>query len=497
MKKKLFMGAFISYFTIGINIIAGLLYTPWMIHTIGNSQYALYTLTLSVIDIFMTDFGISSATSRFLSNYYANGEEENVNRFLGITLKLYLIIDVILFLVLYVLYFFLEQIYVKLTLEELHIFKGLYSVVAFYSIVLFPLMNLNGVLMAKEKFILVKLCGLFQKLLVVLGVICALMLGGDVYALVLVNAVSNIFFSAIKLLLVKREGVKFNIRYKNRAMLKELFTFSIWSTVVQFMQRFIFNLAPTLLATYVNSTEITYFSLASTIEGYVWIIGDAINGMFMPQVARLNREAEANEKIINLMCKVGQFQIFITGFIVVTFGMIGSDFVFLWMGEGYEKVAICGLLIIVPALLDIPQQIGKTTMLVRNKVKLEACVYILMILVYLPIATVLTKKYGVIGTAVAILISYTIRSVTLLILYQKKFNLSIKKFCITVYGRWTFSGILCATIVWTLLSGIEKTGIEGLVIKGIVCSVIYLIVIWFTFLNSSNRKDILSRFANR
>ncbi len=57
--------AIISYVTIFINIIAALLYTPWMIGQIGKSDYGLYTLAISIIVLFTFDFGFGEAVSRY------------------------------------------------------------------------------------------------------------------------------------------------------------------------------------------------------------------------------------------------------------------------------------------------------------------------------------------------------------------------------------------------------------------------------------------------
>ena len=35
-----------------------LLYTPWMIHSIGRENFGLYTLAMSVISLFVFDFGL-------------------------------------------------------------------------------------------------------------------------------------------------------------------------------------------------------------------------------------------------------------------------------------------------------------------------------------------------------------------------------------------------------------------------------------------------------
>ena len=112
--KQLKYGALISYFAIAVNILLGFLYTPWMIDQIGKSQYGLYTLANSMIAMFLVDFGLSSATGRYISKYIAEGKKQEVNNFLGVIYKLYLIIDSVIFSVLLVIYFFIDKIYVKL-----------------------------------------------------------------------------------------------------------------------------------------------------------------------------------------------------------------------------------------------------------------------------------------------------------------------------------------------------------------------------------------------
>ena len=42
------VGAIISYIALFVNVLIGLLYTPWLINTIGKSDYGLYTLAVSL-----------------------------------------------------------------------------------------------------------------------------------------------------------------------------------------------------------------------------------------------------------------------------------------------------------------------------------------------------------------------------------------------------------------------------------------------------------------
>ena len=88
LNKQIKYGAFISYVSLFVNIIIGLVYTPWMISSIGKSNYGLYTLAMSLISLFVFDFGLSNAITRFVSKYIAENQYDRVNKLLGLIYKL-------------------------------------------------------------------------------------------------------------------------------------------------------------------------------------------------------------------------------------------------------------------------------------------------------------------------------------------------------------------------------------------------------------------------
>ena len=165
--NQLKAGATISYLSLGINIITGLLYTPWMINSIGRTNFGLYTLAMSVISLFVFDFGLSAAVTRFIAKYLAMDRQDLANKCLGLVYKLYIYIDIVLFLALVIVYFFIPQIYEELTPDEIERFKVVYSIAAVYSVLSFPFIPVNGILTAHEKIVQLKLADIFQKLFIV------------------------------------------------------------------------------------------------------------------------------------------------------------------------------------------------------------------------------------------------------------------------------------------------------------------------------------------
>lgn len=430
-------GALISYLTIAVNIVASLLYTPWMLSKIGDSDYGLYTLAVTFINMFLIDFGLSSAVSRFVAKYNAQGDQEKIDNFLGMLYKLYAIITGIVLIALIVLFFFVDKIYVALTPQEIEKFKVVYLIAGTYTVLSFPFAStFNGILNAYEKYYQMKLCELFHKIATVAVIVIALLCGLGLYALVTVNAVTGAVMLLVKWRLLKKTTkLKINLRYFDKGLLKEIFSFSLWVTVSSICSRLIFNITPSILAITVSSTAITLFNLASVIEGYTYTFASAVDGMFIPKIARLVEKDASGQSVQPLLTKVGRIQFFIITLIFVGFIAVGKEFVYLWLGQGYEIVYYCSILLIAPAPFYLSQQIAKNAMVVKGYVKEQAVVNICKALVSVVGVVVLSYYLGSIGAALSICISYLVRNIGLNVIYQKKLHLDMWKFHLDCYVK--------------------------------------------------------------
>ena len=429
-------GAIMSYVAIAVNIIAGFVYTPWMINTIGESTYGLYTLATSLISLFVMDFGISSATARYVARYRAEGNVEKANRFLGMVYKLYTLIDAVIAVVFLFVYFNVGTIYSKLSAEEIDVFKGILVIIIFYNLIALPLTPLDGVLNAYENFFHMKLAGCLNKVLTVLSTFAVLALGGGIFSLVIIHVVFNLLAMIYRLVVVKCcTPVRANLRAWDKGELKGIFAFSLWATVVSITARLIFNITPSILAAFVSTAAVTAFGIASTLEGYVFIFSDAINGLFLPKATRASLSEHRDTEIFRLMTRVGRISLSVVALIVLGFAVAGRDFVALWMGDGFEDVYICTLLMILPNVIYYPQQIGHTMLLVDNKIKYQAFIYIIMGAFNVAASFLLIPFLGVFGSAISITITYCIRFVLMTVVFQKILKLNMASFYFNCYVK--------------------------------------------------------------
>ena len=495
--KQLKIGAILSYVSIAVNIIAGLIYTPWMINQIGKSNYGLYTLANSLISLFLVDFGLSSATARYVSKYHAEGDEEKVNNFLGVIYKLYLIIDAIIFTILLVVFFFIDQIYVNLTPQEIEKFKIVYIISASFAVFNFPFVTQNGILTAYEKFIQIKLADIIYRVLIVGFTILALIFGYGLYALVGVHALVGLFLILYKFIVLRKTvPARANLKYSDNNLFKSVLKFSIWTTVTLLAQRLIFNITPTILGITVGSEAIAIFGVVTVVEGYTYTITTAINGMFMPRISKeyaLSKDGDISNfgrRIQPLFENIGKYQFAVNGIIIVGFALLGSSFINLWMGDGYQDAYIGILMVVIPGLFYNTLQVANTSLIVVNKVKIQAIIMVISGLINLVLSFILSYFYGVIGACFSIFVAYSVKAILTNIVAKRILKLDISRFIRKCYVRMLIPCLITLALGIGLNYLLVGSGWLMFAIKVIIIIAIYLIFTFFIGLSKTEKQSV-------
>lgn len=478
--KAIKIGAIISYLALALDVVAGLIYTPWIIRQIGDADYGLYTLATSLITMFMLDFGMSAAVARFVSQYRAKGDQQGMNNFLGMIYKLYIIVSAVICAVLVGVFFNINQIYVKLTPSEISSFKNVYLIAASSMVICFPFITLNGIMTAHEQFARLKLADMFNKVASIVLTIVALLCGMGLYALVAVHAVMNLVTIGVKWLMIRKTtNIKVNFKYSDKGMLKDITGFSFWTTVQSIAQRFIFNITPTVLGVVSGSVGITMFGLAGTLEGYVFKFSQAINGMFMPKISRATLGQQTGEAVLPLMIKVGRIVLSITALLVIGIITLGQNFIAVWLGEGYQIVYYCTVLLVLPSVMHLPQQVANTTVVVLNKVKSTGIVFTIMAVVNLILSFLFGHFWGAVGCSLSICIAYFVRTILMNVVFYKQLNINVFKFFKECHGK------MAAGLLLTLICGffiaeylVIGSGWIRFLIQVVCLCVVYAIVMW-------------------
>mgnify|MGYP000843800477 FL=1 len=323
--------------------------------------------------------------------------------------------------------------------------------------------------------------------------VIALHFGCGVYALVTVNAVAGLIIILFKLIIVNRgTDIKINWKYFDKDSLKDIFGFSVWTTVSSIAQRLIFNITPSIITavSVTGSVGVAVFGLATTVEGYVYTFSTAINGMFMPRISRIISDGKREEELMPLMIRIGRIQIMIVGLLTVGFISLGKSFIIdIWNKPDFAQSYICAVLLIIPSLFFLPLQIGNTTLIVENKVRLEAMVLLATGAVNIVLSLVLSKYYAAVGASVSIFIAYMLRNVLICRIFIKHLKLDMAEFFKKSYLK--LLPYLAITMVIGLLAEHFNPLAHGylrFLINGII-----VVTVFFVLRNERLRKEFAFR----
>ena len=490
-------GALISYVALGVTTLIGLVYTPWMVEKIGRSNYGLYTLAISLINIFLLDFGLGSAVSRFVSKYRAEGNQQGVNNIMGAIYKLYIAIDILIVVTLVVVYFFIDSIYVKLTPAEIEQFRILYILVAFSHAISFPLSPLNGLLNAYEKFVQLKLCTLFTKVVTVIAVVVALRFSNSVTVVVGLNVVFEILGLLIKFIIVKRNiPLRVNFRQTEKGIYRTLFSFTIWTAVISLMQRFTHSMAPSVLAMISNTTEIALYAPAVTLEEYFYTLATAVNGLFLPRISRYIADKK-EDGILSLMIKVGQYQVVVLGLMFVGFVCVGQDFMINWMGPDFRKTYYLAMVILFPTLITSTQQIAHTTVIAKKLIKYQAICMCVTGVVGLALSYVVSLYIGALGVCIGTAVTSLANICYMNTVYKRKAGIDV----FTFYKKCYLKAVPCYAITIALglliTNQLSLSGWIGLFVKAGAVAVLFGLIMLFGYISKAERKRLFQALKRR
>ncbi len=480
-RKNIKLGAVLGYVGFAINILYGLFFTPWILEVVGDSSYGVYTVAMSVINLFLLDFGLSTTTNAYLAKYRATHDQESANRYCGVVLKTYLILDAILAAIFLTLFFTIEFIYQGLSPEEIASLKGVFLIVALFSLVSFPSTIFKGVLESYEEFAFIKAVTIGEKLLTTALSAGALLLGFGIYGVVGSHAICGTITVILHIVFVrKKTPIRLSLKEKmDWSFLKPIFSFSIFSFLVSIGSRFVFTISPTILGIVSNSAEAGMFGVASQIEGYIYTFGAILSGFFIPSIARINElGGESPKKLQELAIKIGKIQLFFIGLILVGFASCGEEFVTLWLRKTeYNRQTVYILILLVSSyqLFFVPESIFWTAMLTKKEgVKTLAVFSLSRALLNVVAGFVLSYFFGALGMCISICAIRLLGIVAENILYKRVLKVSPLSFFGAVFPKALPAIVIALGIGLTMHFLLPLDTLPRLLVIGFSVVLVYL-----------------------
>ena len=432
--NQLKAGVVLNYVVIFLNTVVGLLYTPYMLRMMGQSEYGLYSLVASVIAyLTVLDLGFGNAIVRYTAKFRAEKKTEEQYEMFGMFFLLYLVIGIIAFGIGLGLYFNVDTLFGNtMTAVELGRARIMMLLLVANLAFTFPMSIWGSIIQAYEDFVFQKSLNIIRIILNTVVMICLLHFGYKAVAMVVVQTIFNVLTLVINFIYCRRKlniHIDFRFRHFHWGFLKEVAIYSFWIFLNAIMDRVYWSTGQFVLGAMVGTAAVAVFAIAIQLEGMYMQFSTAISSVFLPKVTAMVATNRSRKEISDLFIRTGRIQYIVLAYILSGFIIFGRQFIELWAGTGYTDAYIISLLFFIPLTVPLIQNLGITILQARNEMKFRSVLYIIIALVSLAMQIVLTRYFGGIGCAMGVSGALVVGQILIMnVYYRRRQDLDIMTF---------------------------------------------------------------------
>ncbi|MBW2993306.1 polysaccharide biosynthesis C-terminal domain-containing protein [Candidatus Woesearchaeota archaeon] len=238
-----------------------------------------------------------------------------------------------------------------------------------------------------------------------------------------------------------------------------------------------------MLSYFFGNTTVGYYSVAYSVTSIILSIGALISAVFYPYIAEMWNQKKSYFLLFNASLKYG-FIIIIPS--IVGLFVLRKQIITLISGIPYlPSVSVIPFLVLFP-LFAFFTYVCYQILLLRNKTKLIAVIYICAAIFNITFNFILIPRYSMAGAAIATLASYFLTFLALFLINKKFIKLD---FTFLRFGRIIFASISMGLLIFWLNPQVFITKIVTIILSALF----YFILLFATRTFVKSEKRILSK----
>ena len=491
MKNELKIGSILSITSIMLGSLVQMFYTPIYMKCLGTTDYGINSLVQSIMGyIGMLNLGLGSAIVRYTVRYRAEGKIEEEKSLNGMFLVIFLIIMLISVILGTYIYFIIPKLFAeKFTLDELIKTKKVFVITMIGTAVSFPVSVFSTNIISREKFLYQKSLNLLK--LIVTPIIGAILMinGFKLIAVVSVTIILTLITNIFDIVYAFKIGMRLKFKNFDLKILKDILQYSFYIFLNIIIDRIYWETDRIIIGKYIGPLVVGIYSIASIFNLVYMSLSTSISGVLFPRINKMVTERKYKE-LSDMFISIGRIQYILLGLISSGFIIFGNEFIYLWLGKGYEEVYKIALWIMIPLTIPLIQNTGIAIVQARNQHQFRSIVYFFIALLNIVMSILLVKKYGAIGCAVATGFSFIVGNIIIInIYYWKRVNIDIPLFWKNIF-KMSIPITITMIIGYGLNYFISDYKIMTFILKGIVYVGVYVALMWLLGMNKDEKKEI-------
>lgn len=486
-------GVILSYISIIASTVVQLIYTPFLIKMLGQSEYGLYSLIASVIGyLTVLDLGFGNAVVVYTSKYRVNNEKEKEEKMHGMFKIIFYVIGVITACIGLILYFNIDKIFSNsMTVHELEKAKIMMIILTFNLVITFAFNIYSSIINAYERFIFQKVMSILNTILKPIVMIPLLFCGFKSVTMCIAITIINVIIMLSNYIYCRKK-LKIKVKYTgfDKILFKSMFTYSIWIFLGTIVDKINWSVDQFVLGAVAGTIAVSLYSVASQINNLFVNLSTAISNVMLPKISKMVAKDVSDEEITKEFIKVGRIQYLLIFLMASGVVLFGKEFFVAWVGKDYTESYYIALILILPLCIPLVQNLGISIMQAKNMHRFRSIIYACIAVVNIIISIPLAKLYGGIGSALGTGLSLIVGNGLIMnIYYYKKVGIDVLKFWKEI-GKMTILNIIPVVAILLIMNMVELHGYLNLLVFGSVYTLLYCTIAYILLMNEYEKSII-------
>lgn len=497
MKNEIKKGAMLSYVLVILTNVIALIYTPFLIRCLGQSEYGLYSLITSIIGyLTVLDFGFGNAVVIYTAKYRAQNKLDEEQKLHGMFFVIFFIIGLLATVLGLILFFNVNAMFgASMTPYELNKAKILLLLLTFNLAITFPFSIYNSIITAYEKFTFQKVLAIIRTIANPIIMLPLLLLGYKSVSLVIVTTILNMIIFVSNYLYCKNK-LKIKIKYTgiDKKQLTEIFAYSFFIFLNAIIDKINWSLDNFILGSVSGTIAVSVYTIGAQINTMFINFSTAINGVLVPKITKMITKGVSNKEITNEFVKIGRIQFIMLFLLLSGFIIFGCEFILLWAGENYASSYYIALILLIPVIIPLTQNVGITVLQARNLHRFRSLVLAGIAILNVVLSIPLAKLYGGIGSAIGTSLAIIIGNIIIInIYYYKKININVIEYWKNI-GAIILKDIIPVSIIIVLLYFTNLRPLYNLMVFIPIYTIIYFVFNYHFIFNIYEKDTVNSIF---
>ena len=492
------IGAILSYISIIISTIVQIIYTPFLIRMLGQSEYGLYSLANSIIGyLAVLDLGFGNAIVVYTAKYRATKDIESEKKLHGMFKIVFYIIGLFAILLGLILFLNVDNIF-KNTMTDIEISKTkiMMIILTFNLAISFGFSIYVSIINAYEKFVFQKVLAIICTIIKPLIMIPVLFMGYKSITMTIIITIVNTGAMITNYLYCKHK-LNLKIKYNgfDKTIFKTIFGYSIWLFIATIVDKINWSIDNFVLGAVSGTIAVSIYSVAAQLNTLFINLSTAISGVLLPKVSKMVAKKSSSEELTMEWIKVGRIQYYIIFIMCTGLIIFGKQFLNIWVGKEYIESYYVALVLIIPVCIPLIQNLGISIMQAMNKYRFRSISMLIMSIINVIISIILAKVYGPIGAAIGTGISLIIcNGIIMNIYYHYVIKLDVLKYWKNIFTM-TIKFLIPIIIILPIICIANLNDILTMVVFIPLYILLYAVTSYYLVMNSYE-KGIISAIIN-